>query len=352
MTASALFGRFDSSRLLALGGICMVLAAMFLGEIYAIYISHVANGIIRQSWTVVVEAASQGNAIAVEEHFAVIQDLTEKRGRTMNAHSHLGAFGLLALVLAFIQPALSLSDRRKRQFALMFLLGAVLQSGGVYVSYYVGRWAVYLADVGAVLFIIAVGRNLLAMLSRRPASAASLSETLLAQLAPAASRFLVKAGLLLILAGMVFGLYYSWRLVSVDQPAVYSSIDATVQGVANQDAATAAEQVAQFKRMQSKIGITAAAHSHAIEFGLIIILLAFIQRYVLLADAWRLRWAKVLAVGAYLLPVCVYLATMYGLRAAAFADLFGGMVMLGLIAMGFGIVRYTGAADLKSVEAE
>ena len=350
MTASALFGRLDSSRLLALGGICMVLAAMLLGEIYAIYISHVANGIIRESWTAVVEAATQGNAVAVEENFAIIGDLTEKRGRTMNAHSHLGAFGLLALVLAFIQPALPLTDRRKRQFAVMFLLGAVLQSGGIYVSYYVGRWAVYLADVGAVLFIIAVGGNLLALLSR--GQAASLSETLLEQLAPAASRFLVKAGLLLILAGMVFGFYYSWQLVSVDQPAVYSSIDATVEGVANRDAVTAAEQVALFKRMQSKIGITAAAHSHAIEFGLIIILLAFIQRYVLLDDVWRLRWARVLSVGAYLLPVCVYLATMYGLRAAAFADLFGGMVMLGLIAMGYGVVRYTGTADMKSVGTE
>lgn len=350
MPASVPFGRLDSSRLLALGGICMVLIAMLLGEIYAIYISHVANGIIRQSWTAVVEAATQGNAFAVEENFAVIQDLTEKRGRTMNTHSHLGAFGLLALVLAFIQPVLPLTDRRKRQFAVMFLLGAVLQSGGVYVSYYVGRWAVYLADVGAVLFIIAVGGNLMALLSRQPAP--SLSETLLVQLAPSASRFLVKAGLLLILAGMVFGLYYSWGLVSVDRPAVFSAIDATVEGVANQDAATAGESIAQFKRMQSKIAITAAAHSHAIEFGLIIILLAFIQRYVLLDDAWRLRWARVLVVGAYLLPVCVYLATMYGLRAAAFADLFGGMVMLGLIAMGFGIVRYTGAADLKSVKAE
>ncbi len=352
MTASALLGRLDSSRLLALGGICMVLVAMLLGEIYAIYISHVANGIIRQSWTAVVEAASQGNAVAVEEHFAIIGDLTEKRGRTMNAHSHLGAFGLLALVLAFIQPVLPLTDQRKRLFAVTFLLGAVLQSGGVYISYYVGRWAVYLADVGAVLFIIAVGGNLLALLSRRPASSVSLSETLRLQLAPAASRFLVQAGLLLILAGMVFGLYYAGVLVSVDRPAVFSSIDAAVQGVADQDATKAGEQIAHFKRMQSKIGITAAAHSHAIEFGLIIILLAFIQRYVLLDDAWRLRWARVLAVGAYLLPVCVYLATMYGLRAAAFADLFGGMVMLGLIAMGYGIVRYTGAADLKSVDAE
>ena len=352
MTATALFGRLDSSRLLALGGICMVLAAMLLGEIYAIYISHVANGIIRQSWTAVVEAASQGNAVAVEENFAIIGDLTEKRGRTMNAHSHLGAFGLLALVLAFIQPALSLTDQRKRQFAVMFLLGAVLQSGGVYISYYVGRWAVYLADVGAVLFIIAVGGTLMALLSRQPGKAVSLSETLWLQLEPAASRFLVKAGLLLILAGMVFGLYYSWQLVSVDRPAVFSSIDAAVQGVADQDATTAGQQIAQFKRGQSKIAITAAAHSHAIEFGLIIVLLAFIQRFVFLDDAWRLRWARVLAIGAYLLPVCVYFATMYGLRAAAFADFFGGMVMLGLIAMGFGVVRYTGVADLKSREAE
>lgn len=350
MTASALFGRLDASRLLALGGIGMLLAAMLLGEIYAIYISHVANGIIRQNWAALVEAATQGDTAAVEQHFAVIGDLTEKRGRTMNAHSHLGAFGLLALVLAFIQPALPLTDRRKRQFVVMFLIGAVLQSGGIYISYYVGHWAVYLADIGAVLFIVAVGGNLLALLSRGPA--ASLREALLEQLAPAASQFLVKAGLLLILAGMVFGLYYSWELVSVDRPAVFGSIDAAVQGVADRDVAIATEQVARFKRTQSKIAITAAAHSHAIEFGLIIILLAFIQRYVLLDDAWRMRWAQVLSVGAYLLPVCVYLATMYGLRAAAFADLFGGMVMLGLIAMGYGIVRYTGVVDSQSAEAD
>ena len=60
---------------------------------------------------------------------AIFGDLTEKRGRTMNAHSHLGAFGLLALVLAFIQPALSLTDQRKRQFAVMFLLGALILRG-------------------------------------------------------------------------------------------------------------------------------------------------------------------------------------------------------------------------------
>jgi hypothetical protein len=65
----------------------------------------------------------------------------------------------------------------------------------------------------------------------------------------------------------------------------------------------------------------------------------------MLAEIWRMRWARVLSVGAYLLPVCVYLATFYGLRAAAFSDLFGGFVLTALSAMAFGLIRYTGAAD-------
>ena len=105
-----------------------------------------------------------------------------------------------------------------------------------------------------------------------------------------------------------------------------------------------------FKRMQSKIAITAAAHSHAIELGFLMLLLAFVQRYVMLADAWRLRWARVLAIGAWILPVCVLLATRFGLRAAAFSDLFGGFVLAGLAAMAFGLVRHTGAADASAAQ--
>jgi hypothetical protein len=171
-----------------------------------------------------------------------------------------------------------------------------------------------------------------------------------AQLASASARFLVKSGLLLILAGMTFGLYYAWQLVSVDEPAVYDSVQRAAAALATADADTALGETTRFKRMQSKIAITAAAHSHAIELGFLMLLLAFVQRYVMLADAWRLRWARVLAIGAWILPVCVLLATRFGLRAAAFSDLFGGFVLAGLAAMAFGLVRHTGAADASAAQ--
>ncbi|MBT8445794.1 MAG: hypothetical protein KJO38_01520, partial [Gammaproteobacteria bacterium] len=100
-----------------------------------------------------------------------------------------------------------------------------------------------------------------------------------------------------------------------------------------------------FKRQQSINAITAAAHSHAVEFGILMLLLALIQSYVFLREPWPARWAGAVIIGAFALPVCVFLASKFGLSAAAFADLSGALVMAGLIGMGIGVVRYTGAAD-------
>lgn len=346
----AALSRLDAARLLALAGVLFAAAGMVAGEIYAIYISHVANGIINRNWLALIEAAAGGNLDSVREHFAVIADLAEKRGRTMNSHSHLAAFGLLALALALLQPWLALGERARRRLAIAFTAGAVLQVGGVYVSYYTSDLLLYVADLGALLLIGSAGGMLIGL--RKSATTAGSTpppatarQRVLAQLAPASARFLVKSGLLLILVGMTFGLYYAWQLVSEDEPAVYESVNRAAAELAAADIEAALAETARFKRTQSKIAITAAAHSHAVEFGFLMLLLAFIQRFVMLADAWRLRWARVLAVGAWLLPVCVLLATRYGLRAAAFSDLFGGFVLVGLAAMGFGLIRYTGAAD-------
>ena len=40
----------DSTRLLAFGGIAFVVCALLAGELYAIYVSHVANGVIGRTW--------------------------------------------------------------------------------------------------------------------------------------------------------------------------------------------------------------------------------------------------------------------------------------------------------------
>lgn len=344
MASAGGFRRLDPARILAIGGVLLVAAGMVVGEIYAIYISHVANGIIGQTWAAVIDTAARSDLEQMREHFAVIADLTEKRGRTMHGHSHLAAFGLLALVLALVQPCVELSSGTRLRLAIVFLIGCLLQVGGVYVSYYTNHLLLYVSDAGGILLIVALAGTCWGL---RKAMAAGLpARDLIGEaLAPAASRWLVKSGLLLTLLGMAFGLFYAWQLVSADEPAVYASIEGAASSLASGDTTSAAAEITQFKRMQSKIAITAAAHSHAIEFGFLMLLLAFVQRFVMLSERWRLHWARTVSVGAFMLPVCVYLATRYGLRAAAFSDLFGAVVLLGLAAMTYGMVRYSGAVD-------
>ena len=347
MTTLAHFSRLEAARLLAFCGIALLICGMLAGEIYAIYISHVANGIIRQSWLDLISAIGIGDRNGIGQHFAVIHDLTEKRGRIMYTHSHIGAYGLLALVLAHVQPYLNLNPDSRRSVAIVYVAGAILQFGAVYLSYYAGDWLFYLGDLGALMVIGACIRTLVA-LRLSAADTPSLNEQLAEQLAPAASRLLLKGGLLLIIGGMIFGLFYAWVLVSQDEPAVYDAINNATALIADADVAGSQEHLLSFKRGQSKIAITAAAHSHAIEFGFLMVMLALIQRFVLLQDKWRYTWASVLSVGAFALPVCVFLATSYGLRAAAFADISGALVLVALIAMGFGIVRYTGVVDQEA----
>lgn len=344
---AAALRRLDGARVLAVGGLLLVAGGMVVGEIYAIYISHVANAAIGHGWAAVIEAAGRGDVVGVREHFEVIGELTEKRGRTMHGHSHLAAFGLLALVLALVQPAVEFSSGTRFRLAVLFLAGALLQAGGTYVGYYAGEPMLYVADAGGLLLLAAVGGTCWGL--RRALSAGPPGRELLVQaLGSGASRWLVKSGLLLTVLGMAFGLYYAWELVSADEPGVYDSIEAAAASVAAEDMTAAKAEIMQFKRMQSKIAITAAAHSHAIEFGFLMLLLAFVQRYVMLSESWRLRWARTVSVGAFALPACVYLATVYGLPAAAFSDLFGAVVLLGLSAMAYGIVRHTGAIDASA----
>ena len=338
------FSRMESTRLLAFGGIAFVAAGILVGELYAIYVSHIANGVIGRTWPEIIRSVVGGDAAAFSGHFDVISDLTAKRGRLMNTHSHLGGYGLVAILLSFLQPYVRLDAKTKRRIAEGFLLGALVHVLGVYVSYYAGAWTLYVADVGALLVVVASGGSLLAL---RPAAgdAPPLEQHLVQLLAPRSARYLVRCGLALMVIGMSFGLYYAWVLVSQHEPALLASIGNATGMTAQGNVAEAVAQIGEFKRMQSRIAITAAAHSHAVEFGFLMLLLGFVQSYVLLSSQWRMHWARLVSVGAFALPVCVYLANTYGLRAAAFSDLFGGLVLVGLLAMCFGVIRHTGAAD-------
>ncbi|MFY9571715.1 MAG: hypothetical protein WAV20_09985, partial [Blastocatellia bacterium] len=92
-----------------------------------------------------------------------------------------------------------------------------------------------------------------------------------------------------------------------------------------------------------------AAHSHIIEFGLLAILLAFIQRHVFLPERWKRRWGVLLLTGSAVLPVFVLLELKLGLVAGGIADAGGLLVIIALIGMLAGVLRRRPPVETGSV---
>jgi hypothetical protein len=117
-------------------------------------------------------------------------------------------------------------------------------------------------------------------------------------------------------------------------------------GVASEgNLAAASGEVANFGNLAGARAVNIAAHSHIIEFGLLAMLLSFVQPYVFLSEKWKRRWVKVLLGGSVILPVFVLLELKFGLLAGGVADLGGLMVVIGLLGMLAGILRYSGHLD-------
>ena len=71
--------------------------------------------------------------------------------------------------------------------------------------------------------------------------------------------------------------------------------------------------VADYGTLAAERAVKIAAHSHIIEFGLVAILLSFIQPYVFLSEKWKRRWVVLLLLGSVILPVFVLLEVRLGL---------------------------------------
>ena len=334
-------GRMSAARILVCGGILLIIAGMLLGEVYAIFISHVGTGEIKRLWTAIADALGRGDASAAVAGFERVEEMLHRRGRIVNTHSHIIAFGFLALTLAVLQSVLAMDEGRKRRLAILVITGSILQPLFVFVRGYAGEWAVWVSDLGSFLVIGAVLAYLAGLRSTQ-----GLSESLRAQvvslLASPSSRLLLRTGGVLIIAGMAFGLYFAWLFVTQLEPRHWELLQSGL-AASRSDPAAARETVLAYRALQSKIAITAAAHSHAIEMGTMALLLAFVQNFVFLSDRWKLRWSRVFCFGSALMPVFIFCATIVGLVSAAFADLSGGLAVVALIAMLVGLVRYSGA---------
>lgn len=354
--ASVRFAPLSTRRLLVLGGIALILCGMILGDVFAAFILHPNAGHIGAALMAATHAVAAGDPHAAGAAFQAIGGYLENRGTKVDAHSHMIGFGYIALLLALLQPFVAFSEKTRKFLAKLFLFGAVLLPVGAFLIHYVGLaaspfaaigWASIFADLGGLLVLVACVCELAGLLryaGARKAAPVGNSDELLHDRSWC-GRALLSGGTFLVLLGFLHGSYYAGFDLYRNEARDAELLSQMTTWASANDTEGAARTVAEYGGLQGAKAVNIAAHAHVIEFGVLAILLAFFQPYVFLTKRWRRIWVFVLLTGSLALPVFVLLELRLGLVAGGLADAGGLLVIIALLAMFVGIVRYTGKLD-------
>jgi hypothetical protein len=385
-TLISTFPPLPSRRLLTAGGILLILVGMLFGDIFAVFVLHQNASRINDNLMAAALAVESHTPAAIPYSFQNIGGFLENRGTKVDTHVHMIDFGFLALLLALFQPWVAFTERARKRLAWIFLIGGGALPVGVFLIHYVGLaysplaaigWASIAADTGGFLVLIVTAVELLGLArglraSRaNPNTAANAPDALFTDCSWATQQLLTW-GTVLVLAGFLHGAYYAGfhlfddehRDVSIlsrmTEPASADATTAsstsatgdtahlTLVGPAGIKAARAA--VSDYAMLQGEKAINIATHSHAVEFGMLAILMAFFQPLLFLSERWKRIWVVTLIAGSFMLPIFVFLELHYGLLAGGLADIGGLLVIIALIGMLVGIIR--GDARIDATPAE
>ena len=351
------FEQMSARRLYIFGGIALIAAGLLFGDIFAVFILH--QNAARQSEALVAasRAVAAGNAAAVNEVFVHLGNLLEDRGTKVDAHVHMIDAGYLALLLALVQPYIALSRQTKKSLAVLFIAGGVLLPVGIFLIHYVGLtgspfaaigWASVLADsAGALLILVLIVQawGFRQYLRSRQLSEPELPGFELPNEDSVPRRALLTGGTILVLLGFLHGAYYAGTLLYEHERMETAILQRLIDAATAGNLVAVTTEVGNFGGLAGARAVNIAAHSHIIEFGLLAMLLSFVQPFVFLSEKWKRRWVKLLLGGSVILPVFVLLELRLGLLAGGIADIGGLMVIVGLVGMLVGILRYTGGLD-------
>lgn len=356
-TVAATFAAMSARRLLVFGGIALVVGGMLFGDIFAVFILHQNGNRTGTALLAAAQAAAGKNPEGVQAAFSEIGSQMEDRGTKIDTHVHMTDVGYLALLVALIQPYIALSAARKKYLAKLLLTGGVFLPVGIFLIHYVGLayspfpaigWASVLADSAGGLLIVALLGEIWGLWNYFVSRRVGTLEAELPRDRSWESRTLLSGGTMLILLGFVFGAWYAGARLYTHEARETGILGTLLDAASASDSAGITQSVNEYGALQAERAVQIAAHSHIIEFGLLAMLLAFVQPYVFLGEVWKRRWVKLLLAGSVLLPVSVLLEVKYGLIPGGIADLGGLMVIVALVGMLAGVVRYSGQLDADS----
>lgn len=345
----------SSQRLFIIGGILLILAGMIFGDIFAVFVLHPNIANIGQALMDAAGAIMHGNSESVFEHMSLLGSYLENAGTKIDTHVHVIKFGYLALLLALIQPYVELTDRQKLRLSQMYLTGAIMLPPAVFAIHYVGLayspfqsigWASIIADTGGLLIILACSGQLMGLLLYCKGTSQlnnNYSDPL--QASPRESRLLLSAGCLLLLTGFLFGSYYAASKLDKHEVNEITALNNAIEDSMNKDDTGMQQELQNYGLIQADRGVSIAAHAHINEFGMLALLLAFIQPYIFLSARWRKRWVKLFIVASAILPIAVLSELKFGFPAMILADVSGLAIIISLFAMFVGVLRHTGKQD-------
>lgn len=348
--AAAPLTAMSARRLLVFGGIAMVLGGMLFGDLFAVFRLHQNAGHMDLALLAASEAVANENPAAVNTAFGEMGGLLEDRGTKIDTHVHLTDVGYLALLLALVEPYVALSPAVKKRLARWFLAGGMLLPVGIFLIHYLGvayspsrviGWASIVADSAGALLIVVLSVEAWGLWKFFASGAALSAEpSVRPESGSWEERALLTGGCMLVLVGFLYGAWYAARDLAEQENRETAIFHEMLKP-------TAAPQnralVGAYSRLQGEKAVEIAAHSHLIEFGILAMLLSFVQPHVMLAAPWKRRSVELLLTGSFLLPLFVLLELRLGLVAGGIADTGGLMIIVALGAMLKGILRSSGS---------
>jgi len=354
-SSAATFSAMGARRLLVFGGIALIAAGMLFGDIFAVFVLHQNGGTTGRALLRAANAVAAQDSSEVKAAFAQMGTLLEDRGTKVDAHVHMIDAGYLALLLALVQPYVALSASSKKLLANLFLTGGLLLPVGIFLIHYVGLayspfpvigWASVLADsAGALLIMVLLVEGWGFWKCLRDPRACPV-EPELPKERTWERRVLLSGGTMLVLLGFIYGAWYAALNLYEHESREIVILKNILDQTSGRDRVAAS--VNAYGLLQAEKAVQIAAHSHIIEFGLLAILLSFIQPFILLGQKWRRRWVIILLAGSVILPIFVLLELKVGLVAGGIADVGGLLVIVALVGMLVGILRYTGHLDVDA----
>ena len=349
----------SAQRVLAVGGLLAIAGGMLFGDVFAMFVLHPNNARIGQAMYEAALMIPAGDTEGILSRFMAIGGFLENRGTKVDAHSHWIHMGYIALLLAILQPYIAFGSGSKLKLAWLFVLSAFLLPVSIFAIHYVGRswsplehigWASFCADLFGFLLGVAVALSLWGLWRHRRLSAPVDGPRFLLG-DGGASRTLLVGGLLLLVWGFLYGAAYAAWGISGAGVAETDILRNIVTHAAAEETGALNAAFAAYGEYQMYRAINVATHTHINEMGILLLLLSFIQPFVYYADAWKRRWARTAVLGAFLLPVGILLEINFGIVGSIVADLSGFVAIVALMAMLFGLLRYTGVRDHQRGDA-